>query len=351
MTKMAKKKGVKKKNKTAVKPKVLIGILTYNDKHFLEESLPVVESLRQELPADVVVLDTAHNNEIKKFVKKEFPKFDYMRHKEGNIGYGRSYNEMLKANPGYDYFLVYTSDVFLDVATVKKFLQRMEKDKGTDKEIAMCAGKLHFWDLKNGRRTNRIDSMGICAEKRHHFYDRGCGEEDSGQYDEVLNDAFGISGAVFLIRTAVVPKLHGSDWQIYDKNMWMYKEDVDLAYRLRWLGEEIKIFPEVWGWHARTVANKTGKNVKSLASADKEKKAYARMHSYQNHFLLLKNNFSFGYGFGVFLRVLFYELLKGSYMLVRHPKVFFAGMKTLLFVRAERSVRCASPKTVLSYFK
>jgi len=308
--------------------KVLIGVNTFNDLPFLRESLPVVEELRRVLPADVVVLDTARNDEVKSYVKKEFSKFKYMRHKDGNIGYGRSYNEILKANSGHDYFLVYTSDVFLDVSTVKKFLKRMEADKS----ITMCAGKLHYWDLANHRRTEKIDTVGIMAEKRHQFYDRGCGEVDKGQYDDVLGEAFGISGAVFLIRTGVVDPL-------FDEKMWMYKEDIDLSYRLRWLGEKIMIFPEVWGWHARTVAKGKKKSVRAVEE------------SYKNHLLLLKNNLVWGYGISVLVRVLGYEILKGIYMLFRHPRVFFAGVKSLLFVRGTRSVRRVSSKVMLSYFK
>ncbi len=323
--------------------KVLIGLNTFNDLHFLKDSLPALEELRENLPADVVILDTAWNDEIREFVRKNYPHFKYTRHKDGNIGYGRSYTEILKEAPGHKYFLVVTSDVILDPAVVKLFVQRMEEDS----EIAMCAGKLYHWDAEQHRKTNVIDSFGIVAEKRHHFFDRGHGEMDHGQYDDTLGDAFGISGAVFLLRSSVVEKLG----ELFDPKMWMYKEDIDLAYRLRWLDEKIEIFPEVWAWHARTVANKEGHSLRALSKADQTKRDYGRLHSYKNHFLLLKNNFTWRYGLGVCLRVIFYEILKGGYMLLRHPKVFFAGLKTLLFVPGKRSSRIASVKKMLSYFE
>lgn len=328
------------------KPKVLIGMNSFDDMHFLRESMPAVRQLSEVLDGKVVVMDTARNDEVHEFFEKKFPEFEYVRHKEGNIGYGRSFSEILRANSAYDYFVVITSDVVLDAAVVKKFIERMEEDKS----IAMCAGKMHYWDLKAGRKTNVIDTVGIMAEKRHHFYDCGCGEEDKGQYDDRLTEMFGISGAAFVIRVDAVKDLHGKKWQIFDPRMWMYKEDVDLAYRLRWLGAGVKIFPEVWGWHARTVSNTLGQEMGELMRSDKGKRDYARMNSYKNHMLLLKNNFSWRYGFGVVLRVLWYELLKGAYMLVRHPKVFFVGMKNLLFVPGRRSVRRVSAKEMSSYF-
>jgi GT2 family glycosyltransferase len=322
--------------------KVLIGVLSYNDLHYLKESLPVVESLRLNLPADVVVLDTAHNDEVKKFVGKEFPEFDYVRHKDGNIGYGNAYNEMLRLHPGHDFFLVYTSDVLLDEPTVKSYVERMKKDKDLD----MCAGKMHFWDLENMRKTQIIDTLGIIGEKRHHFHELGSGERDEGQFDDQLGAVFGISGAAYLIRTSSVWDLHGNNWQIYDDRMWMYKEDVDLAYRVKWLGKKVQVFPEVWGWHARTVANREGQSNMALARADKTKPGYGRIHSYKNHILMLKNNFSWRLGIGIILRTLIYEKLKAIFMLFRHPKVFLAGLKTLLFVPAQRSDRRVPAKNI-----
>lgn len=323
--------------------KVLIGLNTYNDLHFLKDSLPALEELRANLPADVVILDTAWNEEIKKFIETNYPHFSYTRHADGNIGYGRSYSEILKKSPGHKYFLVVTSDVILDAKNVKLFIERMDADCS----ITMCAGKLYHWDAENHRKTNVIDSFGIMAERRHHFFDRGHGEVDSGQYDDTLNDVFGISGAVFLIRTSAVEKLS----HLFEPKMWMYKEDIDLSYRLRWLDEKIQIFPEVWGWHARTVANKEGNSLRALGKSDQKKRDYGRLHSYKNHFLLLKNNFTWRYGIGVCARVFFYEILKGGFMLLRHPSVFFQGLKTLIFVSGTSSTRVASVKKMLSYFK
>ncbi|MFA6024086.1 MAG: hypothetical protein WC777_02630 [Candidatus Gracilibacteria bacterium] len=132
--------------------------------------------------------------------------------------------------------------------------------------------------------------------------------------------------------------------------MWMYKEDIDLSYRLRWLGEKIALFPEVWAWHARTVANREGRSLLALRKADAQKRDYGRLHSYKNHILLLKNNFSLRYGPVVFARVFFYEFLKAVYLLFRSPRILWQGLKTLFFVPADRSKRRVRPRAVLSLF-
>lgn len=326
-----------------MKTSVLIGITSYNDLTLLKESLPALEILRKELSASVVLLDNAWDDETKAFAEKEYPDFQYIRHPEGNIGYGKSYNEILRENPGHEFFLVVTSDVILDPSVVAEFVKRMKEDS----TIAQCAGKLYSWDLELHRKTRRIDSFGIMAEKRHHFFDRGHGEEDHGQYDDSLNDIFGLTGAVFLIRTDCAP---AAPSRIFDDRMWMYKEDIDLAYRLRWMGKGIRLFPEVWGWHARSVANKGGKSVAALARADSGKRQYGREHSYKNHILLLKNNFSWRFGAVSIVGLLFYEFLKAGFMLFRHPGILISGLKTLLFVPARRSPRQESIQRMRSFF-
>ncbi|QQR54290.1 glycosyltransferase family 2 protein [Candidatus Peregrinibacteria bacterium] len=329
--------------------KVLIGLSTYNDLPFLKESLPALEELRKRLGAKVAVLDTAWNDEVQHFIAEKYPHFDYGRHPDGNVGYGGAYNTILQRNPGYDLFLVTTSDVLLHVPTVERFVKRMEKDPS----LTQVAGKLYHWDLAAHRLTKEIDSLGIVAMKKHHFYDRGQGELDEGQYDEILGQIFGISGAVFLIRTSVVPRLHRRLHVLFDEHFWMYKEDVDLAYRLRWLGEKIELFPEVWGWHARSISNRAGEKgqrLLGLAAADRKKRDYARLHSYKNHFLLLKNNFTLRLGLGVFLRILCYEMAKGIFVFFHSPRVFFSGLKTLFFSSPHKSVKKVNPSQLLSHF-
>ena len=75
-----------------------------------------------------------------------------------------------------------------------------------------------------------------------------------------------------------------------------------------------------------------------LQASDANKTDYGRLHSYKNHILFLKNNVVWGLGFGVWRRILFYEFLKGAYLLFRHPAVFL-GLKTLMFVKGSPSAK------------
>lgn len=332
-----------------MKPRLLITLVSYKDLPLLRQILAPVEELMGLLPVRVLILDNADDAELAAFLQKEHPQMELLRDPGGNIGYGPGHNALLKhAGDLPPLVMVLTSDVFIDPVQVKAMVEAMEADES----LVQAGAKVHFWDLAQGVRSSTIDSLGIMAQKRHHFYDLGQGEVDRGQYDGALGKVFGVSGAIFMIRSSVFPALHGGTDQLFDERMWMYKEDIDLAYRLRWLGAKIQIFPQVWAWHARTLANREGgASVVGLQASDANKADYGRLHSYKNHILLLKNNVAWGLGFGVWRRILFYEFLKGAYLLFRHPAVFFAGLKTLMFVKGSPSAKVGPLKDLLDHFE
>ena len=314
-------------------PKLLIGFISFKDLHYLKVSMPHLEQLAQRFEAKVCVIDTAGDDAVKDFLEKNYADIDFFRHEDGNIGFGRGHSEILRRNPGFDYYLGYQPDIWLDEDALAEVIMKMEQDES----LALCSGKLHYWDFDADKKTNQIDSLGIWAEKRHHFHDLGQGQVDEGQYDDKLDEVLGVSGALFLVRTSVIPQLHGSTWQLFDERMWMYKEDIDLSYRLRELGHQIKIFPKVIAWHARTVSNREGQNTGGLLKAGQSKADYARRHSYKNHILLLKNHLRLSMGFQIWARTLFFETLKSAYMMVFHPTVFWDGLKVLLSVPAKKT--------------
>lgn len=307
--------------------KLLIGTVSYNDLDLLKETIPALEKIREKYRACAVVVDNAWSDEVKYFFESKYPNFQYVRFQQGNVGYGKAFNEILSRYGGSDFFLVHTSDVLLDEEGFEQVFAHMQNEK----KIAQCAGKLYQWE------GNKIDSLGISAKKYHHFYDLGHGEEDKGQYDGSLDKVFGISGAAFLIRTEVVQEKLGG--KLFDPRFFMYKEDIDLAYKLRWLGEEIKVFPLMWGRHKRT------------ATKGSDKSDFVITQSYKNHLLMMKNNFSFRFPFYVIFSTFVYEFLKAFYVFFRLPKAYFNGLIALFAVKSSKALRIAQEKDIIKYFQ
>jgi GT2 family glycosyltransferase len=311
------------------KVKTVIGIISYNDRHYLEGILPIIAKLPD---THVIILDNACNDEIKDFIKSEYPQFDFIRHPDSNIGFGRGHNFILKNAPKSDYFFCLNPDIYLEEEGYKACVKHLDAHK----DIAMLSGKLYHWDMDKNEKTKIIDTLGIVGTRGHKFWDRGQNKIDKGQYDNSLNNIFGISGAAFFIRRDIISQLHGNNYMLFDEAFFMYKEDIDLSYRLRWLGLKIHMLPDVLGYHDRTL----GKGQK--------KSFFLAKQSYWNHLLMLKNNFSNRFSMMAKWHTFVYEFVKFFYYLVTKPKVAMEFFKIFKF-KTKKGERKIKPKKMESY--
>lgn len=308
--------------------KTVIGIISYNDKHYLEQTLPVLSELKD---CKIIILDNAANDEIQKFVAHKFPDIEFIRHRDGNLGFGRGHNYILLKSPPSHYYFCLNSDILIKPEGFNACIKHLDDHH----DCCMVSAKLYSWDFHNNQKTNIIDTFGILGTRAHHFWDRGQGKIDKGQYDNSINNVFGISGAAFFIRPDCIEKIHGSTNQLFDENFFMYKEDIDLSYRMRWLDMRIDFLKDVLGYHDRTV----GKNRKK---SDFEARA-----SYKNHLILLRNHLK-GMGFGVWFHTLLYEKIKFFYHLLKNPKVLKELPKAFK-VKIHKPMRKISPNKMLKY--
>src|ERR671924_1039651 len=94
-----------------------------------------------------------------------------------------------------------------------------------------------------------IDSVGLRMGRARRAADIGQGEPDDGRFD-AWREVFGVSAAAALYRRAALEAV-SDDGQIFDERFFMYKEDVDLAWRLRLRGYRAGVDGVAIGWHAR----------------------------------------------------------------------------------------------------
>jgi len=306
------------------KIKTVIGIISYNDKNYLEGTLPIIAKLPD---THVIIIDNADNDEIKDFIKNTYPQFDFIRHPDSNIGFGRGHNFILKNAPESDYFFCLNPDIYLEEEGYKACVKYLDEHM----DIAMLSGKLYHWDMDKKQKTKIIDTLGIVGTRAHKFWDRGQNKIDKGQYDNSLNNIFGISGAAFFIRRDVIMQLYGNNYTLFDEAFFMYKEDINLSYRLRWLGLKIYMLPNILGYHDRTLGQ------------GQKKSFFLAKQSYKNHLLMVKKNFSKKFSFGTKWNTFVYEFAKFFYYLFTKPKVameFFKNFK----LKVKRNKRKITPQ-------
>jgi GT2 family glycosyltransferase len=122
--------------------------------------------------------------------------------------------------------------------------------------------------------TSTIDTTGIVMTRTGRHLDRGAGKADTGQYDD-REEVFGISGAAVAFRKSAL--VEGSiEGEIFDEDFFAYREDADLAWRMRGFGYRALYEPAAIGYHLRRV---TPERRGSLPHA-------INMHSVKNRFLL-----------------------------------------------------------------
>ncbi|MBN1494687.1 glycosyltransferase [Candidatus Peregrinibacteria bacterium] len=312
--------------------KTVIGLISYNDLEFLKITLPRIAELPD---SRVIILDNAANDEIKKFITSKFPQIKFIRHKEGNIGFSKGHNFILKSAPKSEYYFCLNTDILINRKGFEKCTEYLDKHPQT----AMASAKLYHWDFEKNKKTKIIDTFGIIGNCAHSFWDKGQGKLDEGQYDTSLDNIFGISGAAFIIRRNVLNyfKIRGkgaSECALFDENIFMYKDDVDLAYRLRWAGFKINMLDQVLGWHARTL----GKG--------KKKSFFEAKMSYKNHLIMLRNNFSKKYSIQTRFLTYFYECLKFFFYLFTNAKVALELFRVFGMKKICKSEKIVKPKEV-----
>ena len=304
-------------------PKVTVGILTYNSEKYLEPCLRSLLGQDYE-NLEIVVLDNASVDNTVGCIKSGFPGVRLIEGEE-NVGFGCGHNIILRESEG-DFYACLNIDMIFE----PNFISELVRAISEKPVYGSAGGKLKRWDfeaycqdggaVQDKGKTNFIDSMGIKIFRSHRFEDVGQAEVDYGQYDNE-RDIFGVSGAAVLYRrkaledTAFVNEDGVREY--FDELMFMYKDDVDLAYRLQWGGWKCRFTPASVAFHDRTISA-PGRGMVEMVQNRLKKIAKVNQGSYLNHHILLGKNFvsefslgvrgaTFWYNSKVFVYLLFFE--------------------------------------------
>ena len=145
--------------------------------------------------------------------------------------------------------------------------------------------------LQETIQSDLIDSTGLRAHKNRTFTDRGAGEMDKGQYDEV-RDVFGISGALVLYRASALNDIRFED-EFFDEDFFAYKEDVDIAWRLQRFGWDARFVPEAVAFHYRGMYSPEKIGIIARIKNRRNKSKLRSYYSNRNQWLLLAKDLPF----------------------------------------------------------
>lgn len=308
---------------------VAVSIVAWNSMKHLPEALASVA--KQSFPnVSLIVVDNASDDGAAEFVREQYPQAMVLRNAK-NLGFARAHNQAIAharthlRRDGDLYVLVMNPDAVMEQDYLATMVDHLERRP----EVGSAAGKIYRMvrseeeTSTEGQRTDIIDTAGMQPRKSRRIDERGDGMRDDGGLFARTEEVFGVSGALALYRMTALedvayglaPETQTRMEEYFDDDFFAYKEDADLAWRLRLRGWQALYVPTAKAYHYRTAAGGGASNLQTLRNRFRKPKRINYL-SYRNHFLLLLKNDRF---FDVLLAlpwILWYEMRKAGVILL-----------------------------------
>ena len=284
---------------------VSINVLSTNERDCLRRCLECIKRQTYS-PIEVTVIDNASSDGTGEMLSSSFPDFPVITNPE-NLGYCRSHNISIRTCRG-DYVMPLNADVFMEPTFVEAKVMAMEKAVN----IGMVEGKLlriaaHDAEIPD---DPTIDGVGVVVTRARRNFERGQCEPDRGQYDEP-EFIFGASGAAPLYRREMLNDIE-IEGEFFDEDFFIYRDEVDLAWRAQWQGWKCLFAPDAVAYHVRGYA------------PDKRKKMPRRFRQLQlrNRYLMLVKNCSLANVLRDLHHILWFEFRQLAYVPIFEPHLF-----------------------------
>ncbi|MDX5320135.1 MAG: glycosyltransferase family 2 protein [Bacteroidota bacterium] len=219
-------------------PKVIVAILNYNTRNFLEKFLPSL--WHTDYPNyEVIVIDNASTDDSVEYLHKTYPEMRVITLSK-NYGFSGGYNEGLKGIEG-DYYVLLNSDVEVTPNWMNPVIQHMELDIAVAASMPKLLSyrEAHFFEYA-GAAGGFIDRFGypFC---RGRIFEKV--ERDEGQYNSI-REVFWASGAAMFVRKKAWDEVKG-----LDADFFAHMEEIDLCWRLKNRGYKITCVPDARVYH------------------------------------------------------------------------------------------------------
>ncbi len=301
---------------------VAIQLVTWNGAKYLS---PLFASLRNQTYKDwqIFIFDNASADntvaELERILAGDWCKYELIK-SEKNIGFTGGHNKLNPKSqiPNPKYLFLLNQDILLEPDYLEKLVNFLDQHP----EAGSVTGRI----MKLNDRQ-KIDSMGLkllvtgqvaeittvpsCHSERSEESRSFAGTQD----DNCPFVVFGVSGALPVYRITAIKQLG-----LFDEDFFSYKEDVDLADRLRRAGVKAYCVPRAVAYHDRS-AGTVGGLVRTVQEHH-NRSELINFYSYRNHILVLIKNLD-RRDFWRLSFIFIYELGKFLYLLVLEPKILF----------------------------
>lgn len=326
-------------------PIVTISLINYNGKKFVFQAIE--SAVSQDYPnLEIILIDNNSTDGTREEIGKQIAKWEkkrkeiasriyrlkpelqnlsgvhflecntikYIKNTE-NAGFGKPHNEAMRMMKG-DFILLLNYDAILKPDYVKNALPVFK-----DEKVGAVQGKLLRYDFEKNElcknrenpQLNIIDTTGLMMFKNRRIVCVGQGKADNDQFEKE-REIFGADGAVPVyrkemledIKLPVIDLTHpqpplkrgkfakrmGCVYEYFDENFFMYKEDVDLAWRMRLAGWKAIYTPKAVAYHGRGSGDSMANNYLDIIKERRKINNFAKYLSFKHQRLMqIKNDF------------------------------------------------------------
>lgn len=241
---------------------VSIVVLNYNCKDYIIKCLSALSKLNYPKSlTEIIVVDNASTDKSLELVKKKFKNIKILK-LDKNYGFSEGNNRALDVAKG-DYLAFVSCDVFVDKNWLIELVKHVEKD------VAICASKIVFQNI------DFLNSLGLYWTIFATAGEMGLLEKDSIKYNKV-REVIAPHGAAFLVNKRIFENLGG-----FDRDYFIYAEDMDLGWRVWNNGLRVLYIPTAVAYHVHSGA------------ASKKGEYFRQYYNTRNSFITLVKNADF----------------------------------------------------------
>lgn len=269
-------------------PAVTISLVTWNGLRWLPGCLGTVAA-QTLADYELLIIDNGSTDGSVEWLREHASLDDRITLLESgsNLGFARAHNRNIAAARGSAVLLL-NQDVELDPGFLAAALTAFDGRP----EVGSVQARLRRLDA-DGERSDVLDTTGLGMHRDRRVVSRGQLLVDDPM-SRIAGPVWGVDGAVPVYRSAALesarlPRTSGGA-EVLDEDFFSYKEDVDLAWRLRRLGWEAWYEPAALAWHARGGGDTGATGWRAVIQANMSNPPHVRALSWRNHRLMqLKN--------------------------------------------------------------
>jgi GT2 family glycosyltransferase len=290
---------------------VSVSLVTYNAARWLDACLASL--LAQSHPnLEILVLDNGSTDGTRQRLEAAVAENPVIRLaiSPTNLGYAGGHNRSIAESRG-EFVCLLNQDIVLDPDFLGAALAPFDAPR-----VGSVQGRLR-WLSPDLERTNVIDSTGLQINRSRRITSRGQGSPD-GPHNDRAGLVFGVDGACPVYRRSALDDVRIAG-EILDEDFFMYKEDVDLAWRLLLRGWEAAYAPGAVAWHARGAGESAATTAWEVIQHRRGIPTWVKRLSWRNQRLMQIKNEDASLVRRDLLRVIWHEIAAFAYLVGSNP--------------------------------